>query len=348
MSELDKVLVWPLSIRPVNKLSNAPKTGVTVAKYRTGAEIRRTYQDAPLASFKAVFFASPLHESYEDDMVWFRAIEDGIGSFLFMNPHQDFWLNDVIGIGDGVRTTWVLPYLNWLGTPIIHSGNELISDLTIFNDGPNLLNFNSSIANWDSGDMEAEVGTVAGKSRSYNGTGRCYNRGNVSVVVGNIMFPGNTSVSASVSIADGDSINGIADVRGDPAVSCHVILSLDSGLVNGSAVSISESEWEEAIATTIASGSRTLDEVSVFSASSSDRTHYIGALGITRGDLMTWYPGSVRMPVVVFDSPPALGAVISSKVEKANRMLKVTARSVSHAIDPDGNRFITVTLDEAP
>jgi len=343
MTELAKQIVWPLNIQPVNELGYNPQSGITRAAYLTGAEIRRTYQTKALESFTAKFFLSPLLDNYEDDMVWFKWLEKGTASFLFMDPHRSVWPNDVIGVGDGTRTTWVLPYVNWLGDPMIYSDGAYDDAVTVYSDGPNLLNFNQSVGNF--GSMEfREYGTaVITKSIEQFIIRGCYNRG-VTKIVNTLLV--NAFVYSPLSIVPleiGDTVVMLCDVMGKSSVeSCAVINASvgATGYLTDGEWSVQETSFQATVATNVGGFGGGIANTS--------GTAYVGAMIAARGDINVWYPGSLRMPVVVFDSAPAAGAVISSRVDRANKMLRMVCRSVSHAIKPDGNRFVTVKMQEVP
>ena len=342
MSEMDKVLVWPFSIKPINDLIESPETGVSIAKYRTGASIRRTYQDKPLAKFTAKFLVSPLDESYEDDMVWFRKIEDGLGTVLFKNPHADFEHSVILGIANGVQTSWVIPCVDWVGTPRIYADNVIQSLISIYYDGPNCLNFSQSICDYDYSDLIESGPVVATADKSYDILNSAYNRP-VTKCVKTVGGIGYLSANVNLPVNLSQHINVMVDARGDAAI--DPIARADS--FNGTAIQITDDEWSVATKSLIVGGPTTvINNVGLYFTSGEAGTVYSGAMALTRGDIDVWYPGDVRMPVVVFNTAPAVGTIIKSKIDEANIMLRVMVSSVSHKIYPDGNRIITVKFEE--
>lgn len=341
MSELAKQLVWPTWITPVNDLANSPKTGVTVAAYRTGAEIRRTYQDRALAVFSARFFLSPLLDGYEDDMVWFRSIEDGLGTFLFMNPHKDYNFRDIIGVGDGVRTTWVAHYVNNDGKPHVYRDNRLAVNYQL-HPAPNILSFAQSLGDFNSGEL-SDYGTgVFTGSSDHRVANNCYNRSVTKIV--------NASPTASfcyglehVKILDGHNFNALCDVIGGTLIDGVAVLDASAG----PDTPVVTDGWT-AIIMTVTSPGTTIHGSPGGGIGSTPGIVYVGAIAGTHGDLMTWYPGEVEMPTIVFNTPPAVGSIIAYGSEIANRMVRVKCSSLKHAVQPDGNRFIDVTLEEVP
>lgn len=354
MSQLDKQLVWPLDIKPVNDLSSAMKTGITTASYRTGAEIRRTYQDAPLASFDAEFFVSPLLNNYEDEMAWFRFVEYGMRPLLFMNPHRESYPVRVIGTGDGVRTTWVAPFVGWNGDVVVYKNGTMQNDPSIpgsaakvYSDGPNLLSFGRSLADWNAGDISVDTSCTAVSTRKYLSAGFQYNRGITQIDKIDTPF-GGVHVFVDIDLDNTERLNGIADIKGLVGTNAKVYFSTSAGVVSGSLAAISEDEWTALYVSDTATAVKNYSALRTTLETNDLATYYLGAFGITRGDLLTWYPGTVRMPTIVFATPPAKGEQISVHVSKANVMLRMVPRSVAHAIMPDGNRFITVKLEEVP
>ena len=344
MSELDKQLVWPIDIQPVNDLSNSPMSGITIAKYRTGAEIRRTHYDAPLASFNAKFFTSPLLDSYDDDMAWFKFIESGLHSFLFMDPHKLKHPTAYLGIGDGVKTTWVIPFYDWSAVPIVYVDGAIDDGAIVHVDGPNMLSLAQSLVDWDSGELTS-VGSTVSASRDYLSAGRQYNLPCSKAIkdsAGWELLDAEVNAVSSVT----HKLNGMIEARGERNAGARI------ADINGLTGGTSYDEWTAQYATKDYGGGLLVGPVkcsAVFAESSgTPTTYYVGALAMTHGDLMTWYPGGIRMPVVEFVTAPVAGKLITAQTDNTNVMIRMAARSVSHDIQPDGNRFVTVKLDEVP
>jgi len=353
MSAFKKVLVWPEHLKPVNELTLKPDSGISVAKYATGSELRRTYYDKPLAEFSAKFFLSPLLSTYNEDMAWFNALETGIDSFLFMDPHKRS-LRNVIGIGNGVRTTWVVPYSNLGPDVFIFRNGELqkafstASDYLITIDGPNLLGYYPSFSDPSSGELVADPNVSLNDAIEYRVADNNYNM--FTSKLNKAAVWGGLRCACSISIADGRYINHLFEaVVPDANQAVGGIksnLTIDTGNTVSPRQTPSIGKWGNYVYTHQVTGDSNLIISRVMTEAADTGIYYVGAQALTRGDLLEWYPGNVLLPVIVFLTPPAAGDTISAMSSEANMMMKMKATGISHAISPDGNRFITVRLKE--
>lgn len=353
MAQANKVLIWPPDLKPSNELSITPMTGVTRAKYMTGAGVARTFYDRPLMKISAKFFLSPLLDDvYDAHIAWLNHIQSGDVPFLFMNPHPEVWMNEILGITDGTQKAWVVPFTGMTSGVTAYLDGALTATPSVYYDGPNLVedHADSLCSRYNKVNITSDTGVSLGTGASYISPLSAYGEQALLVSVG-AGYSGNgiyIDFSTDISVALNKGLNVFFEAYGDASFKAGIDATFGTPvtLTNTTRNVVTHSITPGA-SNTYSTFRFACNTTSLCSASSS-------IFAITRGDIDVWYPSNVRMPVIEFASAPTSGQIISAQYggtsgyTARNRMLRCFATSVSHAIEPDGNRFATVVMEEVP
>ncbi len=347
MAMMNKVFVWPDYLRPVNDFTMTPKSGITRAKYRTGAEIRRTFYDKPLLDINAKFIISPIEDDFERQMMWFSFLESGVKSFLFKNPHPESYPTVFCGVSSGGDTTFVAPVVNFTGSHRVNVNGKPYYQRSVYTDGPNMLSFGQSLGDPSLGNFVPDADVTVSASIYSSALLNAY-----SFKQARIAKNATASDAAlrlpipDVSVSSGEIFTAMTDVIGNTGVDFAAGVIVGGGDIVGTYLNPNLNEWTVGSVTATVPADDVVQGLAHYMDPDAQLTHYIGAATLARGDLSVWYPGDVRMPVIVMNAPLPEGDLVTYVPDSGNEMLMCSVDEISYDIKPDGMRIVSVKMHE--
>ena len=99
-------IMWPEFLKPIRILGQTGTWGVTRAKYNTGAEIRRSFQDRNLKTLTFSVYLDPTDDEYKESLGFLNYICGGLNAVWFRFPHFSDRLFVQLGTGNGSLDTF--------------------------------------------------------------------------------------------------------------------------------------------------------------------------------------------------------------------------------------------------
>lgn len=346
-------IYWPSYLKPIKIINKTGTWGISKAKYNTGVEIVRSYQDKELATLAFSVYLDPqLTENYNKSLRFLHYICGSLNPFWFHFPHPTQQLDVIVGVGDGVKTTFVAPMV--VDSPgVLYPTVSGIppASYTVHDDGPNVLTALESEA-------EESLFTTTG--------------------VGTKSSDPAVSVSFPFSIGDAMKMNtaaatflALSPIGVIPAVpgdlfTAVLIASADSASLHTARVRLAYYDAGLGITGTFVTnialdetGRRFIITVSgvapaltvwagwrggVDATGSGDE--FIHGAGISHGDLDQLWHGADALPVIEFGTAPADGAIIRARAPSASPVLYMRADSVGANLNAIGAREVKVKIRE--
>lgn len=348
-------IMWPSYLKPIKILGKTGDWGILKAKYNTGKEIRRSFQETELASLNFSVYLDPnLSDEYAESLKFLQYICGGLNPFWFNFQHLSTQLEVIVGVGDGSRTTWVVPMVPDTPASVYPSLDKVPTSLyTLHSGGPNLFTGNESEV------LYTEFGTTGTGTKSDDPAASSSfpfglnNAMQLNSVTTNYLAQ---SVDGGIPAVNGDTFTSLICGSADAVLShkmVSVVRFLDAAFGSLTAQTATPVDMD-------VSGKRFL--VSTTFTAANALTAWIGwrggqnAIGsgdahyhcaaVTNGDLKQIWHGADNLPVIEFDSAPASGVTIRARSPLAAPVLYMVADSVSGSLNAIGAREVKVKIRE--